>query len=125
MLNLKYNKKPATNFWATPEGIYNEAKRRAFSQAQTAVDSLRACGITTEQVTDETFVLALIDTKEREIIANIAERQNKQAEAQVDPFSYTARRTVPVQTPTVEAPTAPIQNEVVVPAPFVVQGPTA
>ena len=109
MLNFKYNKKPAANFWTTNEGIYNEAKRRAFSMAQTAVDAIRACGVTTEQVSDEAYVLALIDTKEREILANIAERNTKQAEAQVDPFSYTARRTVPVQTPTVEAPVAPSQ----------------
>jgi len=97
-----YNKKSSNKYWESPEGIYNEAKKRAFQEAPSAVAVFRALGISAESVSDDAIKFALIDEKERVILAYIAERANKEAEAVVDPFSYESRRKVQAVSPIVE-----------------------
>ena len=115
----KYNTRNQSKYWESPEGIYNEAKKRAFQEAPSLIAVVRALGINADAVSDDNLKLLLIDEKEKVILAYIAERANKEAEAKVDPFSYEARRKVQAvnvqdQAPVVEAPVAP-QEEVVAP----------
>ena len=95
----------------TPEGIYNEALKRAKKEIAGVVTLVRSLGVTVETVADEAIMFKLIDQKEQAII----QARDKYIHPVEDPYSFANRRTVQaVQTPTVEAPVAPTAQSITV-----------
>jgi len=88
----------------TPEGIYNEALRRAKREIKQQVELIRSLGITEVQADDTTIMFKLIDMHESRILTSRADH----IAPEKDPYSFVNRRSVQaIPTPTVEAPVAP------------------